>query len=98
MKKSQNMLEMILIYGLVCDFMSLLRLIYNFPFRSSDLHFVYPLGKPIIAHLRRCQGLGVVYTTASPLTPCMWGILDFLSIKVQDKVLFAKLRPLPAAC
>jgi hypothetical protein len=26
-----------------------------------DLHFVYPLGKPMITHLLRCQGFAVAY-------------------------------------
>jgi hypothetical protein len=26
-----------------------------------DLHFVYPLGKPMIPHLLRCQGFAVAY-------------------------------------
>jgi hypothetical protein len=29
---------------------------YNF---KKNLHFVYPLGKPMPPHLQRCQGLAV---------------------------------------
>jgi len=56
MKKSQNMLEVTFSHGLVGDSISLAWVIY-----LLDLHFVYPSGKPIIPHLQRCQGLGVVY-------------------------------------
>jgi hypothetical protein len=44
---------------------------------------VYPMGKPTIPHLQRCQGFAVGRTTASPFPPWISGILGFCSIMVK---------------
>ena len=57
---------------------------------SFNLHFVYPSGKPIIPHLRRCQGLGVVYYSLT-LDALYLGHPRFRSIKVRLREITSKI-------
>jgi len=59
-----------------------IELLVNSSINKKICHVFYPVGKPRMPHLLRCQGLAVENLRLHPWSPWIWDILGFCNVRV----------------